>query len=253
MKLIVDVGNTRITFALFDGGKLIRQKSVEEKEKYSASYFYNFIKEFVGADSFDALYLSSVVPNITYFLNYVMKIHYPKVKIITITPDSKSNMEYHTDNPSEIGADIIADLAIGKEKYGYPLLVCDLGTASKVLLIDKEGNFDSCVIIPGMTLSMRSLVGNTALLPDIDIDECKTILAKNTIDAMNAGIVYSHLYGIEGICQQFEKEVGYKCKRIITGGCASAVHNMIPGHYIYDEDFILYGIDYLGRKNEVEE
>ena len=252
MKLIVDVGNTRITFALFDNGKLIRQKSVEEKEKYSTDYFVMFIKKFAENDSFDACYLSSVVPNVTYFLSTALKVSYPKVKIVAISSDSKTNMKYETDNPHEIGSDIIADVVIGKEKYGYPLLVCDLGTASKVLLVDKNGNFSSCAILPGMTLSFRTLAGNTALLPDVDVKEIKTVIAKNTIDAMNAGIIYSHLYGIEGICKQYEKELGYDCKRVITGGCASAVHNMIPVNYIYDEDFILYGIDYLGRLNEVE-
>lgn len=252
MKLIIDVGNTRITFALFDEGKLVRQESVKEKEKYSTDYFSAFFKKFLENVDFNACYLSSVVPNISYFINSALKVNYPNVKTIVISPECKSNMEYHVDNPSEIGADIIADLAIGKEKYGFPLIVCDLGTASKVLLIDKNGNFDSCVIIPGMTLSMRSLAGNTALLPHIDINQCKTILAKNTIAAMNAGIVYSHLYGIEGICQQYEKEVGYKCKRVITGGCACKVRTMIPENYIFDEDFLLEGIYLLGKMNEVE-
>ena len=252
MELIVDVGNTRITFALFDEGKLIRQMSVEEKEKYSTDYFVMFIKKFADNDSFDACYLSSVVPNITYFLTTALKKKYPKVKVIAISAESKTNMEYKTDDPHEIGSDIIADVVIGKEKYGYPLLVCDSGTASKVLFVDDSGNFASCVILPGMTLSFRSLAGNTALLPEVDVKEIKTVMAKNTIDAMNAGIVYSQLYGIEGICQQYEKELGYKCKRVITGGCASAVRKMIPDNYIYDEDFILYGIDFLGRLNEVE-
>ena len=252
MKLIIDVGNTRITFALFEEGKIVRQDSVKEKDKYCINYFSEFFEKFLNGDSFDACYLSSVVPNIAYFINSSLKVNYPNAKVVEISPDCKTNMNYNVDNPNEIGADIIADLAIGKEKYGYPLIVCDLGTASKVLFIDKNGDFDSCVIIPGMTLSMRSLAGNTALLPHIDINQCKTILAKNTVAAMNAGIVYSHLYGIEGICQQFEKEVGYKCKRVITGGCACKVRSMIAENYIFDEDFLLEGIYYLGKKNEVE-
>lgn len=252
MKLVIDVGNTRIVFGLYNEGKLIRKESTEDKEKYSVDYFSLFIKKFANSDSFDACYLSSVVPNVTYFLTTALKFNFKNVKVISITPESKTNLKYNAENPHEIGADIIADVAIGKAKYGYPLLVCDLGTASKVLLIDKEGNFDSCVILPGMTLSMRSLAGNTALLPHIDIDKCQTILARNTIDAMNAGVVYSHIYGIEGVCTQYEKELGYKCKRIITGGCACKICNMIPENYIFDEDFTLEGIELLGKMNEVE-
>lgn len=252
MKLIIDVGNTRITVALFDEGNLIRQESVKEKAKYSTNYFVDFLPNFLGEDSFDACYLSSVVPNITYFINSALKKVYPKAKIVTITPESKSDVKYDVTNPSEIGADLIGDIAIGKEKYGYPLLICDLGTASKVLFIDKDGVFKSCVIFPGLTLQMRTLAGNTALLPHIDISKCQTILAKETSDAMNAGVVYSHIYGIEGICQQYEKEIGYKCKRVITGGCACKIRNMIPENYIFDENFLLEGIYLLGKMNEEE-
>lgn len=252
MKLVIDVGNTRITIAIFNYGKIVKQESVEEKGKYSTSYFSSFFKSFLGDNYVDACYLSSVVPNITYFINSCLKKDYPNIKIISISPESKTNIEYRVANPSEIGADLIGDLAIGKEKYGYPLLICDLGTASKVLLIDKDGNFSNCVIFPGMTLSMKTLAGNTALLPHIDVEPCETILERDTIGAMNAGVVYSHIYGLEGICQQYEKEIGYTCKRVITGGCACKISSMIPDNYIFDKDFLLEGIYLLGKMNEVE-
>ena len=245
MKLVIDVGNTRVTVALFEDDVIVKQESIEEKHKYSTAYFSTFFKNFVGNYNFDACYLSSVVPNISYFINSCLKKDYPEISLVTISPELKSNVKYNVNNPSEIGADLIGDLAIGKEKYGYPLLICDLGTASKVLLIDDSGEFKSCVIFPGMTLSMRTLAGNTALLPHIDVNACQTILGKDTIDAMNAGVVYSHIYGLEGICQQFEKEIGYKCKRVITGGCACKIADMIPPNYIFDKDFLLLKISSL--------
>ncbi|MCQ2087096.1 MAG: type III pantothenate kinase [Bacilli bacterium] len=252
MKLIIDVGNTRITIALFNEGKIVRQESVEEKEKYSANYFVKLFKNFIASDSVDACYLSSVVPNITYFINTALKTGFDGIKLFSISSECKSNIIYDVKEPSEVGSDIIGDVAIGKEKYGYPLLICDLGTASKVLLINEKGAFSNCIIFPGMTLQMRSLGGGTALLPDMDIEKCDTILANETMGAMNAGVVYSHIYGIEGICQQFEKEIGYKCKRVITGGCACKIKDMIPENYIFDKDFLLEGIYLLGKMNEVE-
>lgn len=251
MKLVIDVGNTRIILALFDEGKIIRRISLDEKEKYTSAFFSSTIKKLLEKDSIDACYLSCVVPTLTIEILKAIKNDCPSANIVEISPKLKTNLEYKNDNPDEIGADLVADLAIGKEKYGYPLLICDLGTASKVLFINKNGDFDSCVIIPGMTLSLKSLVGNTALLPDIDIKETKTIMARNTTDAMNAGVVYSHIYGLEGICKQYEKEAGVTCKKVITGGCASKIVSMLPEGYIYDKDFLLEGIYYLGKLNEV--
>ena len=253
MKLIIDVGNTRITIALFDeSGKIVRQESVEEHNRYSTNYFVTLFKKFLDVDSFDACYLSSVVPNITHFINSALMSGFPGTKVVTISPESKSNVKYDVADPSEIGSDLLGDVAIGKEKYGYPLLICDLGTASKVLLIDDKGAFKSCAFLPGMTLQMRSLGAGTALLPNIDIEQCASVMANETIGAMNAGVVYCHIYGIEGICEQYEKELGYKCKRVITGGCACKIQDMIPENYIFDKDFLLEGIYLLGKMNEVE-
>lgn len=251
MKLVVDVGNTRIILALFSEDKIVRRLSCDQKEQYCCPFFSMIFKMFIDKDEIDACYLSCVVPALSMIIHETLKDDYPNVQIVDISSKLKSNVEYKCDDPNEMGADLVADLAIGKEKYGYPLLICDLGTATKVLFINKNGDFDSCVIIPGMTLSLKSLVGNTALLPDVDIEETSSILAKNTNDAMNAGVVYSHLYGLEGICEQFEKEAGVECKRIITGGCASKIVGMIPDKFIYDKDFLLEGIYYLGKLNEV--
>ena len=244
--LIVDIGNTSITFAIFDNGELTEKVSTKDKEKYSYEYFLAFSYGFIGLRDIENIYISSVVPSITEILCDAFKRLRPEITQYLISSESKTNLEYHVDNPSEIGADIIVDLAIGKKKYGYPLLIADLGTATKILLIDKDGNFSACNIIPGLTLSLRSLASNAALLPDVKVSGAKSVLSKNTIDAMNSGVIFSHIGGIEHIFDLYEKELGYKCKKIFTGGCATRIKSLLEGKYEIDENLLLEGINFLG-------
>ena len=245
-KLIIDIGNTRINFALFEDDKLIEKVASDNKDKYSLEYFMSFIYGFLGYKDIEKIYISSVVPNLSELLSKTLLELYPNVKPYFINLASKTILEYKVDDPSEIGADIIGDLAIGKKKYGYPLLIADLGTATKILLIDKEGNFKACNIIPGLTLSLRSLASNAALLPDVNVGECKSILASNTIDAMNSGVIFAHIGGIEYIFDLYEKELGYKCKKIFTGGAGMRIKPLLENKYEFNENLLLEGINFLG-------
>lgn len=245
-KLIIDIGNTSINFALFNDKNLVEKVSTKDKEKYSTEYFRALIFGFLGMQEIEAIYVSSVVPNLNKFITLALKKLYPKIIPYFINAESKTNMKYDVDNPSEIGADIAVDLAIGKEKYGYPLLIADLGTATKILLINKEGNFSACNFFPGVTLSLRSLASNAALLPDVKASACKSVLASNTVDAMNSGVIYSHIGGIEHIFDLYEKELGYKCKKIFTGGCAMRIKSLLEDKYEVDENLLLEGINFLG-------
>ena len=245
-KLIIDIGNTSINFALFVEDNIDRKTSTRDKDKYSLEYFMSFIYGFLGHEKIDDIYISSVFPNVAEFINKALDKLYPDIIPFFISPKSKTNLEYNVDDPNEIGADIIGDLAMGKKKYGYPLLIADLGTATKILLIDKNGNFKACNILPGLTLSLRSLAANAALLPDIKVSECNSVLASNTIDAMNSGVIYSHIGGIEYIFDCYEKELGYKCKKIFTGGAGMKIKVLLGDKYDFDEDLLLEGINYLG-------
>ena len=166
-----------------------------------------------------------------------------------IANDTKTDLAIKVDNPMEIGNDLIADLVGAKEKYGYPCLIADLGTASKILLLDKTGTFTSCLIMPGLTLSAESLSNKAALLPEVSLIAPDSIMAKNTLSAMNAGIVYGHADMILGLIKRYEKELGYSCKRILTGGGAIYVKDILKDDFIYDQNLNLDGLNIIINKN----
>ena len=153
------------------------------------------------------------------------------------------------DNPLEIGNDLIADLVGAKEKYGYPCIIADLGTASKILLLDKTGTFISCLIMPGLTLSAESLSNKAALLPEVSLIAPKSVIVKNTLGAMNAGIVYGHADMILGLINRLEKEIGYPCKHVLTGGGATYIKEIVKDNFIYDKDLNLDGLNIIINKN----
>lgn len=256
MNVCIDVGNTTVSVGIFEGDNLVARMTtntdITKTEEEYASTILNQIKiNNIDVKKVEKVIYSSVVPS----LNRTLKEAFIKIfgiKPITIGPGLKTGLSLKVDNPSEVGNDLIADLVGTKTKYGYPALIVDLGTASKILLLDKTGTFVSCLIMPGLSLSAASLTNKAALLPEATLETPSTILAKNTITAMNAGIVYGHVDMIDGLIRRYEKTIGYPCKHILTGGGATIIQDIVPKDYIYDQNINLIGLNELIKKQEVK-
>ena len=259
MIICVDVGNTTIGVGLYQNERMIRSLSfttdlVKTSDEYE-SIILNKLKEKGTTNPLDVEYIvySSVVPEINLHLKGALSRVFNHAHMMSINPGIKTGLLIKVDNPLEIGNDLIADLVGAKEKYGYPLLIADLGTASKLLLIDKSGAFSSALIIPGLSLSAQSLSYKASLLPTVSLDAPKTVLAKNTIDAMNAGIIYGHAEMINGLVNRIEKEIGYPCKHIITGGSSILIKDILKDNFIYHKDLVLDGLYAIYLKNRGHE
>lgn len=256
MNVCVDVGNTTIGIAFYKNEKLYK-KLVQNTDSNRTEDEYIVIIETaiksleINVEEVERIIYSSVVPSINrHFKDALIKVL--KKEIVVVGPGIKTGLVLKVDNPNEIGSDLIADLVGAKEKYGYPTLIVDLGTASKILLLDKAGAFISCLIMPGLSLSANSLTNKAALLPEVSLEAPKSILAKNTIEAMNGGIVLGHAEMIDGLLNRYEKEIGYKCKHILTGGSAIYLKDIMDDSFIYDESLTLDGLNILLKKNEVK-
>ncbi len=253
MNICIDVGNSTISLGIFKENKLYKKltfttDTLKTDDEYSSLLVHALKQIEIDYKDVDGVIYSSVVPPINQPLKSALKRIFKK-EIVTIEPGTKTGLIIRVDNPNEIGNDLIADLVGAKEKYGYPLLIADLGTASKILLIDKNGVFNSCVIMPGLSISAQTLSSKAALLPEVSLDAPKTILAKNTVEAMNAGIVFGHAEMILGLARRYEKELGYSCKKILTGGGAIFLKDILKEDFYYDRDVCLEGLNVILRKN----
>lgn len=252
MNICIDVGNSTIGIGSFENNVLIERMVINTDPHFTEDEFYQLFKKpfniIKQGKKIDNIIYSSVVPQVNLpLLNALNKL--TSVKPLLIGPGTKTGLAIKVDNPLEIGNDLIADLVGAKEKYGYPTLIADLGTASKILLLDKTGTFVSCLIMPGLTLSAESLSNKAALLPEVSLIAPSSILAKNTLSAMNAGIVYGHADMILGLIKRYEKEIGYPCKHILTGGGAVYLKDILKDDFIYDQNLNLDGLNIIINKN----
>ena len=252
MNICIDVGNSTIGIGAFKDNKLVERMVVNTDPRFTEDEFYQLFKKtfafMVNNDRIENIIFSSVVPQVNVSLLSALAM-LTDVKPILIGPGTKTGLSIKVDNPMEIGNDLIADLVGAKEKYGYPCIIADLGTASKILLLDNNGTFVSCLIMPGLTLSAESLSNKAALLPEVSLIAPNSILAKNTLGAMNAGIVYGHADMILGLIRRIEKEIGYSCKHILTGGGATYIKEIVNDEFIYDKDLNLNGLNIIINKN----
>ena len=256
MNVCIDAGNTTIGIAFYKDDKLYKKIVQNTDASRTEDEYLVILKDAIrnleiNVQEIERIIYSSVVPSINRLLKGALNKIFKK-DIVTVGPGIKTGLVLKVDNPSEIGGDLIADLVGAKEKYGYPTLIVDLGTASKILLLDKNGAFVSCLIMPGLSLSANSLTSKAALLPEVSLEAPQSIMAKNTIEAMNGGIVLGHAEMISGLLRRYEREIGYTCKHILTGGSSIYLKDIMDQTYIYDESLTLDGLHLILRKNEVK-
>lgn len=246
MKLAVDVGNTTIGLGFYQGDnifkKIIINTDVDKLEdEYQASIDFLCRQKEIPFNEVDAILFSSVVPVLNEPLKNALLSIFKSAKLYNLEP-SKKYIDMDIDNPKDVGGDLVADLVGGKAKYGYPLLIIDLGTATKILLIDKEGKFTSALIMPGLKVSSDSLFKKAALLPEVELSNPTNLLdSKNTIDCIKHGVIFGHVESIIGLARRYEEEVGYKLKKVITGGASKIVYDLLPDEYILDHNLTLDG------------
>lgn len=255
MDVVIDVGNSTVQIGFYENDKIFNRISFATESYKSADELFAIITEqnrLKGIDASKAEYLlySSVVPTINFELSSAIKRIFAKAIFLSMENKIKTGLAMKCDNPSEVGQDLIADMVAAKERYRYPTIVVDLGTASKVLLIDKDGFFSSAAIMPGLIISARSLFDKGEQLPTIHLSAPKKMIGRNTIDSMNVGIIYGHVDGVMGIVNRTINEIGYPCKKVLTGGATYYVKDVMDKDYILDENLCLDGLHLILRRNK---
>lgn len=252
MNVLIDIGNTTIQVAIYQNDNLLDRHIVStDLNKLEGEYYIIFSNLFSSYSkaNISHIIMSSVVPSLNQRISAIFKkIFHQEVMILGI--GFKTKVIFKIDNIKELGSDLICDTCGAIKKYGYPSIVVDLGTASKILIIDDKGVFIGCIIANGLGLSKASLTKNTALLPDIDYNLPKNIIAKNSIDALKSGIVIGHLLMIDGFINEIKKEKNLPYKIIVTGGYSEPLKKQfINKGYIYDDQLLFDGLNQILKLN----
>lgn len=255
MLFVVDVGNTNITYGVYDEDKLVTTFRMMSKVQHTSDEYGIQIIELLKAndistDSIEGCIIASVVPNIMHSLiNGIVR--YLQVTPIIVGAGIKTGIKIITENPKEIGPDRIVDAVGAYEKYGGPVLVIDFGTATTYDLITDKGEFTAGITAPGLRISAKALWEDTAKLPEVEIKKPKSILAQETISSMQAGLVYGQIGQTEYIIDQVKKESGYKNLKVVaTGGLGRIISEETDKIQIYDSSLTLEGLRLIYERNK---
>ena len=254
MVLVVDIGNTNIVIGVYQEDNIVGSwRMVTRSEKTSDEYGifilnllnYNNIKQ---TDIKSAI-VSSVVPNVMHSFENALK-KYFNIEPIIVGPGIKTGITISTDNPREVGADRIVALVAAYHLYGGPLIVIDFGTATTYDVLSDKGEFKYGITSPGIQISADALWQKTAQLPSVEIKKPSSILAKNTITSIQAGLVYGYIGQVEYIVNKIKEEMNINNMKVVaTGGLGRIIADETQIINVYDSQLLFKGLKIIHDKN----
>ncbi|NGP60616.1 type III pantothenate kinase [Paenibacillus thiaminolyticus] len=229
MILVIDIGNTNIVLGVYEEDKLLhnwrlstsRQSTTDE---YGVMIYNLFTMTKLSVKDIEGVILSSVVPPIMHTMEMLCKKYLNKAPLI-VGPGVKTGLNIRIENPREVGADRIVNAVAAIELYGglKPLVVVDFGTATTFDVIDVKGNYVGGAIVPGIGISTEALYQRAAKLPRIELTKPKSVIGRNTVHSMQAGIIFGYAGQVDGIVDRITNELGAEPTVIATGGMAELI------------------------------
>ena len=253
MLLAVDVGNTNITIGVYDGESLyFTARTATDADRTGDQYAVELMGIFAlykcDVSLIDGAIVSSVAPAVTNAIcSAVTKV--VGIEPLVVGPGIKTGLNIAINDPAELGADLLCASVAALNKYPLPNAVCDLGTASTIFVLDKDGKMIGGIIYPGIRTSLMALVNNAALLPQISYEKPKQVVGRNTIDSMRSGIILGAASLLDGMLDRIEEELGMSVTAIATGGFSSDIVRNCKREFIIDENLVLEGLRLLYKKN----
>jgi type III pantothenate kinase len=221
------VGNTNIVLGLYQERTLTHHWRLSTNRSSTVDEYGVLISNLfqlagVRAEQMKGVILSCVVPPLMNTLEQLF-VKYVGIEALVVGPGIKTGLNIRYENPKEVGADRIVNAVAGIEQYGTPLVVVDFGTATTFDYIDASGAYLGGAIVPGIGISTEALYQKAAKLPRIELTKPKTVIGRNTVAAMQAGIIFGYAGQVDGIVRRICKEFNVQPRVIATGGLAELI------------------------------
>ncbi len=255
MILALDIGNTNIDIGGFEEDKLSFVSTFstdfsKTEDEYAICISQHLALHGAEKSQIKGVIVSSVVPPLNSVIKKAIKFLFDTEPIF-VGPGIKSGIGIQCDTPSSVGADLIAASVAAHYIYGSPALVIDLGTATKMTVVNNKGAFIGTSIIPGVMMGMNALAEKTAQLPKISLDAPQSVIAKNTSDCMRSGVIFGNASMIDGMIERINEEYGEKLSVYATGGFASVIVPHCKHEIKTDDYLVLKGLNILYQKNRI--
>ncbi len=251
--LAVDIGNTTITVGGFCKDSLcfaarLSAVPIATEEEYAARLRGVLSLHDADLSSVRGAILSSVVPPLTAVIRSALALAFG-VDTLVVGPGIKTGLNLRCDDPSSVGADLICACVAGKERYGAPLLIADLATATKLILVDEGGAFAGVSILCGLTTALNALTRSASQLPQVPIEAPSSVIGKNTADCIRSGAVFGHAAMLDGMIDRFCRETGRELTVVATGEHAPRILPHCTHSILTDPTLVLRGLQQIYRKN----
>ncbi len=240
MILLVDIGNTNIVLGFADRTQILETYRLKTDLNRTADEYYVLIKPILSQYNIEDIIISSVVPVITSALKKAL-FKQSKIQPTILGPGVKTGVQLKVDDPKTVGADIICDVA-GVKESAEEAIIIDLGTATKYIYT-KNQTFYGVSIAPGVSVSMKALVNNAALLPSVELVCPKKVIGTSTVGCIQSGVIYGASAQVDGMIERIKEEVGCKDVQVFaTGGLSSLIVPLCKNKITLVENLTLEGL-----------
>ncbi|MBP9676441.1 MAG: type III pantothenate kinase [Anaerolineaceae bacterium] len=254
MLLCIDIGNTNIKLGLYQGGNLITHWRIYTNKRkladeYSVLLLSLFENENIDKGNIDGCAIASVVPELTIAFKDLVTRHLG-VEPVIVGNVKRPVIHINVDNPKEVGPDLIANAVGAISLYGTPCIVIGFGTATTFSAVSASGELEGVAIAPGIITAAASLFDAGAMLPDVDLHKPDKVIGKNTILALQSGLIYGFAGLVEGLVARLKKELGENARVVATGGLASMIASEISCIDAVEPELTLLGVRIIYEKNK---
>jgi len=254
MLLALDAGNTEITIGVFDGDKLVQHWRAATVAERTADEHALLLSGFLGQEGMDlastisGAVISSVVPRLSQAMREMVR-RYCGFEPLMLEPGVRTGLSILTDNPREVGADRVANAVAAFALHGGPAVVVDFGTATTFDAVSAKGEMLGVAIAPGIEISTNALVSQTAQLRRVELVAPRSVVGRNTTEALQAGIVYGFAGQVDTIVRRMTAELGGKVTVIATGGLAGILLGVCETIERHEPWLTLHGLRIIFDRN----
>lgn len=253
MILAIDIGNSNIFIGAIDSRRIYFMERITTTIGRTNLEYAITLKSIleiyeIRPEQIEGAIISSVVPPLNRTLTAAVR----KITGITarlVGSGMKTGLNILMDNPKSVGADMIVNSVGALSEHEPPLIIIEMGTATTMSVLDKDGRYIGGAILPGLRVSLDSMSASTAQLPRISLDTPKHVIGKNTTDCMRSGAVYGHAAMLDGMITRMEEELGQPATIIATGGLSKVILPLCTHTILYDGTLLLKGLLALYEKN----
>lgn len=257
MLLAIDVGNSNTVLGLFAGDRLLHDWRIRTNVDYTVDEYGMLILNLYKTakisskteESINGIIISCVAPSMLNILEPLCE-KYFHIKPLIVGPGVKTGMPIFYDNPKEVGADRIVNAVAAREKYKNDIIIVDFGTATTFDYVSKNGDYEGGCIAPGIVISSEALFERTAKLPRVEFSKPKTIIAKDTVSSIQAGIMYGYAGLVDGIVGRMKTETNSNPTVVATGGLARIIAPETKTIDTVDDMLTLEGLQIIYLRNK---